>query len=218
MSFLDNHDQNRRFNDPGTPAAQITLGLAVLFALQGIPCVYYGTEQGLQGTNDGAGHPTLDSNESVREALWGKKPAAFDTSNPYFTDLQAIAQLRAAEPALRYGRLYFRPISGNNTDFGPSSGPGGVIAFSRILGQREILIVANTSFDKPFSGSVLADYDLHAAGERYTIQYSNQGAAGSATVSVNPGRVFDDSGNATSMTIASIPCRLAPMEVHILAQ
>jgi len=217
VSFLDNHDQNRRFNDPGTPASQITLGLAVLFALQGIPCVYYGTEQGLQGTNDGAGLATLDSNESVREALWGKKPKAFDTTNAFFTDLLAIAQLRAAEPALRYGRLYFRPVAGNNTDFGPSSGPGGVLAFSRILGQREILIVANTSFNQPFSGSVLVDYDLHAAGERYTIQYSNRGTSGNATVGVNSGRIFNDSGNATSMTIASIPCKLAPMEVQILA-
>lgn len=217
VSFLDNHDQNRRFNAPGTPAAQITLGLAVLFALQGIPCVYYGTEQGLQGTNDGAGHATLDSNESVREALWGRKPTAFDTTNSFFTDLQAIAQLRAAEPALRYGRLYFRPVAGNNADFGPSSGAGGVLAFSRILGQREILIVANTNFSKPFSGSILVDYDLHAAGDRYTIQYSNQGTTGSAAVAVNPGRIFDDSGNATSMTIASIPCKLAPMEVQILA-
>ena len=29
--------------------AQVTLGVACLFGLQGIPCVYYGTEQGLHG-------------------------------------------------------------------------------------------------------------------------------------------------------------------------
>ena len=40
------------------------MALAVLFGLQGIPCVYYGTEQGLQGTIDG-----LDAFESVRDAF-----------------------------------------------------------------------------------------------------------------------------------------------------
>lgn len=50
VSFIDNHDQNSRFNLPGTPIEQVTMALALLFGLQGIPCVYYGTEQGLQGT------------------------------------------------------------------------------------------------------------------------------------------------------------------------
>ena len=61
VSFLDNHDQNERFHHPLTPQNQVTLGLALLFCLQGIPCVYYGTEQGLVGTNNGAGSPTLGS-------------------------------------------------------------------------------------------------------------------------------------------------------------
>ena len=43
VSFLDNHDQHERIRHPLTPEAQVLLALALLFTLQGIPCVYYGT-------------------------------------------------------------------------------------------------------------------------------------------------------------------------------
>lgn len=54
VTFLDNHDMKERirYEAPGNPTEfddQVTLGLACLFALPGIPCVYYGTEQGLHG-------------------------------------------------------------------------------------------------------------------------------------------------------------------------
>jgi glycosidase len=215
VSFVDNHDQNRRFNDPQTPQAQVTLGMAVLFCLQGIPCVYYGTEQGLQGTNDGAGHSTLDSMESVREALWGKKPVAFDTSNPFYLELKRIAQLRSNEPPLRYGRIYFRPVSGNGQDFGQSFGNGGMIAFSRILTDREVVIVANTSFGQPFNGSVLVDFDLARHASRFQIGYSNKGTSGITDVQVQPGQVFPLSG-APGLSLASVQVSLKPQEVQIL--
>ena len=44
--------ERSRYEAPGNPTAfddQVTLALACLFALPGIPCVYYGTEQGLHG-------------------------------------------------------------------------------------------------------------------------------------------------------------------------
>ena len=47
VSFLDNHDQHERFHHPNSHPNQITLGIALLFTLQGIPSLYYGTESGL---------------------------------------------------------------------------------------------------------------------------------------------------------------------------
>lgn len=203
VSFLDNHDQNERFNAPGTPAAQVTMGLALLFSLQGIPCVYYGTEQGLQGTQDASGRPALDALESVREALWGK-PGAFDPANPFYQQLQAIAALRAADPALRYGRLYFRDVSGDGVNFGPSFGPGGVIAFSRILSDREVVVVANTRVTSSWSGSVTVDFDLHPGGGSYRVAYSNAGSSGTLPTTSGPG------------ARASLKVGLGPMEIQIL--
>ena len=54
VTFLDNHDQYQRiyYSDPANPHAyddQVTAGIACLFTLQGIPTLYYGTEQGLHG-------------------------------------------------------------------------------------------------------------------------------------------------------------------------
>ena len=85
VSFLDNHDQYQRFNTPTTPAAQVLMGVAVLFCLQDIPCLYYGTEQGLTGAINPDGTPASGSLECVREALWGKTPVAFDRNNPLYT-------------------------------------------------------------------------------------------------------------------------------------
>jgi glycosidase len=214
VSFLDNHDQNERFNNPGTPQHQVTLGLALLFCLQGIPCVYYGTEQGLKGTNDGAGRPVLDSLESVREALWGK-PQAFDPTSEFYRELKLIADVRASEPALRYGRIYFRPVSGNGRDFGHSFGLGGLIAFSRILTDREVVVVANTSFDQPFQGSVLVDFDLSQRGRKFKIAYSNQGSMGETETQMNSEQVSPVNGT-RGLPIASLPVSLKPQEVQVL--
>jgi glycosidase len=211
VSFIDNHDQNARFNAPGTPPEQVTMALALLFGLQGIPCVYYGTEQGLQGTIDG-----LDAAESVREAIWGKQPIPFDTSSPFYTALMAIASVRQTETTLRYGRLYFREVSGNGHDFGQSTGVGGVIAFSRILSDREVLVIANTNGSNPFDGSVLCDIDINRKGVTFKIAYSNKGTASTQTTAINAGTIYAAGAAPSPAQIASLPVSLATWEVQIL--
>ncbi len=215
VSFLDNHDRHRRFKDPGTPQEQVTLGLAALFCLQGIPCVYYGTEQGLQGAKDGNGVPKLDSFESVREALWGKGSPAFDPSHALYRHLRQLADLRASQPPLRYGRLYFREVSGNGQDFGFSQGRGGVLAFSRILTDREVIFVANTSFDTEFSGSVLADVDLSRRQRLLRVGYSNLGRTGTVAAATQTANVHHPDGTVDTDLIASLSIVLQPMEVQV---
>ena len=210
VSFIDNHDQNSRFNSPGTPVEQVTMALALLFGLQGIPCVYYGTEQGLQGTIDG-----LDAMESVREALWGK-PNAFDPASPLYVELQKIVSVRMSEAALRYGRLYFREVSGNRTDFGQSTGPQGMIAFSRILSNREIVVIANTNGSQNFGGSVLVDIDINRANRTMKIAYSNKHKTGTQTTGIAQGTVYSAGSSPVSIPVASLPVYLDPWEVQIL--
>ena len=217
VSFLDNHDQNRRFNQPSNQPQQILLGLAILFTLQGIPCIYYGTEQGLQGTVDAQGNPDLTAPESVREALWGKTPLAFDQANPMYRHLQTLGQLRNTETTLQYGRLYFRELSGNGHDFGLSTGTGAVLAFSRILAAREVLIVANSSTTAAFQGFVLADTDTNRSLPAMKVAYSNLGTTGTGKMQLFPaanfytGNTLTGTGEATALYIV-----LAPMEVQIL--
>lgn len=215
VSFVDNHDQHQRIQHPSTPVDQVTLALAVLFSLQGIPCLYYGTEQGLSGTVAPDGTPDLNTNESVREALWGK-PAAFDKSNSKYKIIKALASLRANELPLCYGRLYFREISGNGTDFGHSSGIGGVIAFSRVLVDREVLVVANTHPSQDFRGSVIVDRDLNATPRTMKVAFSNRGNTGIGTVQQIAAARFFTAQGVSSGPATALPVVLSASEVQIL--
>ena len=216
VSFLDNHDRNERFNNPSAPREQLTLGLGLLFTLPGIPCLYYGTEQGLLGTIDANCRAELDSFESVREALWGKEQA-FDAGHEFYAKIRELAARREQEPALRYGRYYAREVSGNGHDFGHSAGAGGVIAFSRILVDRELLVVANTSTANAFSGLVVVDMDLNQRDSSMTVCFNNLDERRDATVRVIPDALFFAEGQpARSGPTAAVPVGLKPMEIQIL--
>lgn len=216
ITFLDNHDRTHRFyfQDPADPHrwdSQLTLALGLLFSLQGIPCVYYGTEQGLHGIGS--------SDAAVREALWGK-PGAFNSTDPFYVTLQSIARVRASQPALRYGRQYFRQISGNGRDFAVSSFTPGVVAFSRILNSQEILVIANTSEQSTFSGEVIVDANLNSAPGTFRILFSNlqnpsapgplrTAAAGSVSIAQLEGGVAFGPARVLAVTVQ-------PLEVQIL--
>jgi glycosidase len=212
VTFLDNHDQSQRFNHPSKPPEQVTMGLALLFCLQGIPAIYYGTEQGLQGTVD---KNDVHPEQSVREALWGK-PNAFDKQHLLYTQIKALGRLRELQPALRFGRLYFRQVSGNGWDFGYSSGAGGLVAFSRILSDVEVLVVANTNTQTSFDGLVLQDPDLNRQPRRMLVAYSNLGLAGSATVRVIYDAIlFSGTQPPGKSDVSALPVGLAPMEIKV---
>jgi glycosidase len=215
VSFLDNHDQADRIRQPGTPQEQVTLALGTLFTLQGIPSLYYGTEQDLNGTT-----PSRPQYEGVREALWGK-PAAFAQTGATFLAVQKLAGLRRQEAALRYGRLYFRQVSGDRVNFGPPSGAGGILAYSRVLAGREVLVVANCQGDqtKPaWKGFVVLDLDLNGTPQQYSVAYSNLGTAGSGLPQIIPNTVFWDASNQPGApgTCAALFVVLAPREIQIL--
>jgi glycosidase len=214
VTFLDNHDQSQRINHEGTPQNQVAQALALMFTLPGIPCLYYGTEQGLQGTRNPDGGYELDAPESVREALWGK-PNAFDVEQSHYTTIQALARLQLLEPSLRSGQLYFRELSGDGQNFGHSMGPGGLLAFSRILANRECVVVANTSTDSEFSGFVLVQSD-DAGANAMTIAFSNFGTGGEVEVELVPDAQFYVDGRATGGgPVSSIAIHIAPGEVQI---
>jgi len=215
VSFLDNHDQHERIRHPATPQTQVSLALALLFTLQGIPAIYYGTEQGLQGTVQADGSPDLTAKESSREALWGK-PNAFATTRDAFTQIRALSLLRQREPPLSFGRLYFREVSGNGRDFGHPSGPGGLVAFSRILVDREVVIVANTG-SHPFAGSVIVDGDINAVPRQMRVVYSNLETNGAGTARRIQNAMFHAGGQVTTGTATALDVILAPREVQILA-
>lgn len=225
VSFFDNHDQHERFyfSSPDAPdrfVDQLTLGCGCLFALQGIPCLYYGTEQGLHGRGN--------TDLAVREALWGK-PHAFDHQQRLYRVIQQLAAVRARQPALRYGRQYFRPLSGDGVHFGVSTFAPGVLVFSRILNEQEVVVAANTSTEAAWTGEVLIDRALNPVGARYEVAFTNKifmldGGHGGAT----PGPVLEKSaghveihevdGAVTAGPARALRVSLEPMEFQILSR
>ncbi len=169
VTFLDNHDLNERFHQPQF-SDQTKLALTCLMTLQGISCIYYGTEQGLDGRGD--------RREFVREALWGNANA-FSVAHPLFTYIKELSQLYNDQPALRYGRQYFRKCSGNGIDFDYSPFKGGVIAYSRILNDTEILVIANTNTLQTVVVNVVVDSHINLIGKNWNILFplNRQGVA-----------------------------------------
>ncbi len=120
VTFVDNHDQMarpyQRFMHGNPFPDQAALAIGYLLTSQGVPCIYYGTEQGF----DGGG----DNDSYVRECMFGGQWGAFDStgghffkpSNSIYKSIAQIAAIRRNEPTLRYGRQYFREISGNGID------------------------------------------------------------------------------------------------------
>jgi glycosidase len=147
VTFLDNHDQAyrrcRRFMHGETDWRLAALGVGYLLTSMGIPCIYYGTEQCL----DGGGEDDV----YIRETMFGgpagglgaKEGHLFDTEHPAYKRIAQIAKIRHEQPTLRYGRQYFCNVSGDGQTFGPPEHPGGIFALTRILDVDALLIALN---------------------------------------------------------------------------
>ncbi len=151
VTFIDNHDQMarpyRRFLHQVSDQRQAILALGYLLTAPGIPSVYYGTEQGF----DGGAPPGPHHDTFVRECMFGGEWGAFGTRGMHFFDpehplyraVASIAHLRATVPALRYGRFYFREVSNDGHNFWYPALHSGMLAYSRILDDDEVLAVLN---------------------------------------------------------------------------
>jgi glycosidase len=168
VTFVDNHDQMarpyRRFLHDNPYPRQAVLAAGYLLTSQGVPCLYYGTEQGFDG-----GGP---DDSYVRECMFGGTWGAFGTAGRHFFNpdheiyrgIRAIAAIRREQPALRYGRQYFREISGNGVDFGHPLDGHCTLAWSRILDTEEVLVAMNLT-DQQRNDCVTVDRKLSARGQ-----------------------------------------------------
>ncbi len=172
INFLDNHDVARfLFNvrDLDEDVQRALLHNALLFVMtaQGIPCIYYGTEQAFTGGNDPAN----------RERLWD---TGFDTSGATFQWTKRMIAIRQAYPSLRRGDVavaWATSHTGDETD-------AGIFAFERFgedSGGSYAFVVFNTHQGHPSSpvdpdrtltlsappGTVLLD--VLADGAPYTV-------------------------------------------------
>jgi glycosidase len=175
VRFIDNHDSfwqpGGRFAN-GAPDRQVIGAIGYLLCGLGTACIYYGTEQGFSGQG---------GDNQMREAMFDKATPAknlLNTSCDIYQEIAKIAQVMRTNEALRFGRMYYRQISGDGERFGFPFGNEYTLAFSRLLFGREVLVAYNVS-GKPRNDFVIVDSILHA--DKSTMRFLYGGAG---TVSV----------------------------------
>jgi alpha-amylase len=187
VNFLDNHDVGRYLWQATTSGRsdshQVLLqALTFLLTEDGIPCIYYGTEQDFSGGNDPAN----------REDLWN---AGYKTTGDTFQKIARLTRVRRASKALRQGVLSFAWTSTAKAD----EPGGGIIAFERVLPEGPdagyALVVINTSATqksatnaagvamklKAKPGTELEDFSVTTGGRVFPV-----GADGSLNVELAP--------------------------------
>ncbi len=193
VSILDDHDMvgspKRRFAAGlGIPTRheQTAHAVGTMLTTLGIPCVYYGTEQAFDGTQDRHDYtiePNLNFEDRyIREVMFGGVFGAFGTTGCHFFDpdhptylrIAAVARVRNRQDrvgmALRRGRQFLREIA---PDGGPFALPsaGGLAAWSRIMFDTEVLVVLNTHGTAGGAASITVDAGLHPPGQLMRVLY-----------------------------------------------
>jgi glycosidase len=193
VSVLDDHDMvgrpgKHRFaahNRAPAAAQQVAHAVGVQLTTLGIPCLYYGTEQAFDGTEDRDPRPPGRrdfEDRYIRESMFGGEFGAFGTQGCHFFDpdhptyrrIAAIARVRSradgAGLALRRGRQYPRETSFLGRPFA-HPGPGELVAWSRILFQDEVLVALNTHGAEGRGAHVTVDAGLHPPGSTLSVLY-----------------------------------------------
>ncbi len=164
VNFIENHDVGRLAFFMGAGWSDdlrmqvIKQALAYLMFTEGIPCLYYGVEQGFTGGNDPANRETmwLDRNYTTQEFKDGHYQSVmksydstgdgmndtvwqpYDTKNPYFTWIKQLTAIRKAHLELSRGDF--------NTTYSTTGSSGkdhGIYAFERTYAGKTAVAVFN---------------------------------------------------------------------------
>jgi glycosidase len=131
VNFMDNHDVSRFLFEALGDKDALRNALVLLMTEEGIPCVYYGTEQDFAGGND----------PSNREVLWD---TGYPTTGDTFVHLSKLARVRAKYLALRRGDTNVVYATANVH----AEGDAGIVAYERAggdAGDQYALVVINTN-------------------------------------------------------------------------
>lgn len=183
VTFLDNHDQvgqavKKRFGK-GATEEQVIAGVGFLLCALGTPCIYYGTEQGFDGSGVDDWH--------VREAMFNPNDHttnALDKRNRIYQEIAQIAAIRKKNAVLRFGRMYIRNLSHDGNSFHMPVYKDCLLAFSRMLYDEELVVAYNDSQDREVEEYITVDRFYNPPGSSFHFLY---GGAGEVRVMKNDG-------------------------------
>jgi glycosidase len=162
VTLVDDHDQVRKGNAKWRFCGDQRFRdlafnvLAVQLTTGGIPCIYYGSEQGF----DSGGRPN-GSDLALRENMFGGRFGGLCTQGRHFFNedgdlyraLAALTDLRKKLLPLRRGRQALHHISGDGVNFGLPHRLGermrSLVAWSRLFADQEVLVAVNTDEARP---------------------------------------------------------------------
>ena len=127
VAFADNHDMCRVRGELDDPRAA-ELAMTVVFTVDAIPSIYYGTEQELRGCRG----------DASREPLWR---SGFSTQTRMFRHLARLAAIRRSSTALRRGTLVVRHASAISAR--RAAPDAGLLVYERFTGQERVLVALN---------------------------------------------------------------------------
>ncbi|MHB8522683.1 MAG: alpha-amylase family glycosyl hydrolase [Limisphaerales bacterium] len=133
VTFIDNHDQPRflaKENADGD-LERLKQALVLLYTTTGVPCMYYGTEQGFRG-----GHDPFNREDMIGVGNPGGATNHFDSGHELYRFVARLSQIRAEHPALRQG---------DQTVVADDAGGPGIYAFIRQRGRDAVLVILNTA-------------------------------------------------------------------------
>jgi glycosidase len=182
VTLVDDHDQVRkgdgkwrfcgasRFRDLAFNV------LAVQLTTMGIPCIYYGSEQGF----DSGGRPS-GSDLVLRENMFGGRFGGLCTQGRHFFNedselyraLAALIDLRKKLLPLRRGRQALHRISGDGVTFGYPHRLGermlSLVCWSRVFIDQEVLVAVNTDEAQPVTAYSTVAPTFRVEGDRFHL-------------------------------------------------
>jgi glycosidase len=185
VTFIDNHDMPR-FQVSGANNRKLEQALAFTLASRGVPAIYYGTEQYMQGTGDPDNRAKMPS---------------FSTTTTAYKLVARLAPLRKSNPAIAYGSTVQRWISND------------VLIFERQFGNNIAVMAINRSLTtaQPISGFISA---LPAGS--YTDVLTGLGLAGNNITVGAGGAVSNFTLAAGAIAVWQVtPAITAPKMAHV---
>ncbi len=123
VTCLD-HEKTRRLLSRGLPPEHLVLAITLLMTSRGIPCLFYGTEQGLHDDTEGGGDPY---NRPMMES--------FDLGHPAARALSVLTALRRENLGVQRGHYQTLWLSDD------------VLAFRRVHHHDAVFVVLNRGSD-----------------------------------------------------------------------
>jgi glycosidase len=162
VTLVDDHDQvrkgfeKRRFCGDARFRGLAFNVLAAQLTTAGIPCIYYGAEQGFDSGGRASGSDVV-----LRESMFGGRFGGQCTQGRHFFNedgdlyraLAALTDLRKRLLPLRRGRQALHRISGDGVTFGLPRRLGerlrSLVCWSRLFVDQEVLVAVNTDEARP---------------------------------------------------------------------